>query len=105
MKGPLASVSATGPVGEELEVAYDGKVTAVTFRNVPAFAIHLDAPIEVPTLGTVTVDVAYGGMIFAIAEARCTIALSSRGRDAWPLVPFAEMMNGRGTFSVVETPT
>lgn len=26
--GPLASVSAEGPVGEELEVAYDGKVTA-----------------------------------------------------------------------------
>ena len=24
----------------------DGKVTAVTFRNVPAFATHLDAPVE-----------------------------------------------------------
>ena len=29
----------------------DGKVTGVTFRNVPAFATHLDAPIEVPHLG------------------------------------------------------
>src|SRR3954470_4111010 len=36
----------------------DGKVTAVTFRNVPAFATHLDAPVEVPTLGTVSVDIA-----------------------------------------------
>src|SRR5438477_10735020 len=35
-----------------------GKVRAVTFRNVPAFAAHLDAVIEVPTLGTLTVDVA-----------------------------------------------
>ena len=47
----------------------DGKVIAVTFRNVPAFATHLDAPVEVPSLGTVTVDVAYGGMFYAIADA------------------------------------
>jgi proline racemase len=46
-----------------------GKVTGVTFRNVPAFATHLDAPIEVPRLGTVTVDVAYGGMFYVIADA------------------------------------
>ncbi|MHB8958141.1 MAG: proline racemase family protein [Candidatus Limnocylindrales bacterium] len=46
-----------------------GKVTGVTFRNVPAFATHLDAVIEVPHLGTVTVDVAYGGMFYAIADA------------------------------------
>jgi len=47
----------------------DGKVENVTFRNVPAFATHLDTPIEVPTLGTVTVDVAYGGMFYVIAQA------------------------------------
>ncbi len=41
----------------------------VTFRNVPAFATHLDATIEVPHLGTVTVDVAYGGMFYVIADA------------------------------------
>jgi Proline racemase len=46
-----------------------GKVTGVTFRNVPAFATHLDAPVEVPTLGTVVVDVAYGGMFYVIADA------------------------------------
>ena len=46
-----------------------GKVRAVTFRNVPAFATHLDTPIEVPELGTVTVDVAYGGMFYVIADA------------------------------------
>jgi proline racemase len=46
-----------------------GKVTAVRFRNVPAFATHLDATVDVPTLGTVTVDVAYGGMFYVIADA------------------------------------
>ena len=42
---------------------------AVTFRNVPAFAVHLDARVEVPHLGTVTVDVAWGGMFYVIADA------------------------------------
>src|SRR5882672_876618 len=47
----------------------DGKVTGVTFTNVPAFAVHLDQPVEVPQLGTVSVDVAWGGMFYVIAEA------------------------------------
>ncbi|MBM3679694.1 MAG: hypothetical protein FJW96_17750, partial [Actinobacteria bacterium] len=47
----------------------DDKVVSVTFRNVPAFAVHLDMPIEVPTLGTVTVDVAWGGMFYVLTDA------------------------------------
>jgi proline racemase len=57
-----------GLVGVRAECA-NGKVTKVTFRNVPAFATHLDTPIEVPHLGTVTVDVAWGGMFYVIADA------------------------------------
>jgi proline racemase len=47
----------------------DGKVTRVTFKNVPAFAVYLDKPVEVPGLGTVSVDVAWGGMFYVIADA------------------------------------
>ncbi len=47
----------------------DGRCEAVTFENVPAFAVHRDAPLEVPQLGTLTVDVAWGGMFYVIAEA------------------------------------
>lgn len=46
----------------------NGKVKLVTFENVPSFATHLDAKIDVPHLGTVTVDVAYGGMFYVIAD-------------------------------------
>ncbi len=46
-----------------------GKVTKVWFTNVPAFALHLDVPIEVPTIGSVKVDIAWGGMFYAIADA------------------------------------
>src|SRR6202050_5804653 len=38
-----------GLVGVEAEVE-DGKVKRVTFQNVPAFAVHLDAAVEVPQL-------------------------------------------------------
>ena len=57
-----------GLIGVDAEVR-NGKVRKVTFRNVPAFATHLDTPVEVRGLGTVTVDVAYGGMFYVIAEA------------------------------------
>lgn len=45
-----------------------GRVTAVTITNVPSFAFRLDAPIEVAGLGTVTVDVSWGGMFYVIAD-------------------------------------
>jgi proline racemase len=47
----------------------DGQVVAVTFQNQPSFAVHLDAHVEVPQLGTAKVDVAYGGMFYVIVEA------------------------------------
>ena len=72
MKEPVTEVTLEAPAGlirVRAECA-GGKVKSVTFQNVPAFAVYLDRPIEVPTLGTVTVDVAYGGMFYAIADAR-----------------------------------
>ncbi len=48
----------------------NGKVKSITFKNVPAFVEHLDAVIDVPHLGKVTVDVAWGGMYYAIADVR-----------------------------------
>lgn len=47
----------------------DGKVEWVEFENVPCFAERLDAPLEVEGFGTITVDIAYGGMFYAIANA------------------------------------
>jgi len=47
----------------------NGRVESVELTNVPAFAEHLDAPLEVDGIGTVTVDVAFGGMWYAIADA------------------------------------
>ena len=71
MTEPVTELTLEAPAGliRVQAACADGKVTAVTFRNVPAFATHLDAPVEVPQLGTVAVDVAYGGMFYVIAQA------------------------------------
>lgn len=47
----------------------DGKVTSVTFRNLPSFVLHRDAVIEVEGHGSLRVDVAYGGMLYVLADA------------------------------------
>jgi proline racemase len=47
----------------------NGKATSITFRNVPAFAARLGVPVELPGIGTVAVDIAWGGMFYAIADA------------------------------------
>lgn len=46
-----------------------GKCRRVSFRNVPAFVLHSQQPIDVPGLGTIRVDVAYGGMIYVVVSA------------------------------------
>src|SRR5215467_578482 len=79
-----------GLIGVDAEVR-DGKVKRVTFRNVPAFAAHLDAPVEVRGLGTVTVDVAYGGMFYVIADA-APLGLALRPDEARDIVRVAEMI-------------
>ncbi|MCW2497871.1 proline racemase family protein, partial [Jatrophihabitans sp.] len=47
----------------------DGKVTSVRLINQPAFVYHLDASVEVPGLGSVSVDVAWGGMAYVLVDA------------------------------------
>ncbi len=47
----------------------NGRVESVELENVPSFPAHLGAPLEVEGLGTIAVDVAFGGMWYAIADA------------------------------------
>jgi trans-L-3-hydroxyproline dehydratase len=47
----------------------DGKAERIYVRNVPAYADRLDAPLEVAGLGTITVDIAFGGDSFVIPDA------------------------------------
>lgn len=63
----LTLESAAGLIGVRA-TCHAGKVTRVEFLNVPAFAVHLDAKLDVPGYGEATVDIAWGGMFFVIAD-------------------------------------
>ncbi len=59
----------------------DGRVREVSFHNLPSFVDRLDAPLEVPGLGTVTVDIAFGGDSFVVVDAR-SLGFSIRSDEA-----------------------
>lgn len=47
----------------------NGKAERIFVQNVPSFAAQLDTKLEVESLGTLTVDTAYGGDSFVIVDA------------------------------------
>jgi trans-L-3-hydroxyproline dehydratase len=59
---PAGTVRATAFVKAE-------QVASVTFRNVPSFAAALGERIEVPGIGAVTYDLAFGGAFYAVTDA------------------------------------
>lgn len=72
MVEPLTALTLEAPGGlirVEAECR-DGKVLSVTFRNLPSFVLHRDAMLDIEGHGTARVDVAYGGMLYVLAEAR-----------------------------------
>jgi proline racemase len=62
-------LEAPGGVVEVRAGCRDGRVESVELTNVASFVAQLGAPLEVAELGTIDVDVAYGGMWYAIADA------------------------------------
>jgi proline racemase len=62
-------LEAPGGLIEAIADCRDGKAERITIRNVPSFAAKLDAKLEVPGLGALDVDTAYGGDSFVIADA------------------------------------
>ena len=72
MLEPVTTFRLEAPAGivEVTARCKDGKCESVELTNVPCFADRLDAGLEVDGLGTVTVDVAFGGMWYAIADSR-----------------------------------
>jgi proline racemase len=65
----LLRLEAPGGVVEARAACRDGRCECVEITNVASFAHRLDAPLEVEGMDTLTVDVAYGGMWYAIADA------------------------------------
>ena len=63
------ALEAPGGLVEITAECRDGKAERITVTNVPSFALRLDAALEVAGLGTLAVDIAYGGDSFVILDA------------------------------------
>jgi len=71
MHEPETTLRLEAPAGvvEVRAACRDGRCESVELTNVACFADRIDAALEVDGLGTLTVDVAFGGMWYAIADA------------------------------------
>lgn len=47
----------------------DGKVSSVYFHNVPSFVLATDNTVDVPGIGNISYDIAYGGAYYAFVSA------------------------------------
>lgn len=71
MQAPITTLKIDSPAGlitSHARIA-DGSVQSVYFHNVPSFVLALDEMVEVPGLGTVRYDLAYGGGFYAYVQA------------------------------------
>jgi len=70
-KDPVTTVKIDSPAG--LVTAYakrvDRRVASVYFHNVPSFVLALDETIDVPGLGKIRYDIAFGGAFYAYVTA------------------------------------
>jgi len=83
MQEPVTRMILEAP-GGLVEVTADcrnGKAERIEVRNVPSFADKLGVPLDVPGIGTITVDTAYGGDSFVIVNAE-DLGLTIRPEEA-----------------------
>ncbi|MCL2350031.1 MAG: proline racemase family protein [Defluviitaleaceae bacterium] len=68
---PITEVTMDTPAGivKACATVNDGLVGEVSFVNVPSFLYRDDVAVDVPKLGKVTVDIAFGGSFFALVRA------------------------------------
>jgi proline racemase len=71
MREPETTLRLEAPAGvvEVRATCKDGRVQSVELTNVPAYAERLDAKLDLYGVGRISVDIAFGGMWYAIADA------------------------------------
>ncbi|KAL5045370.1 proline racemase family [Aspergillus fruticulosus] len=66
-----------------------GRCKAVAFDNVPLFVFALDYEVDIPGFGSVSVDIAWGGMIYAVVDAPW-LGLSISNQNGAKLIEYGE---------------
>jgi proline racemase len=69
--GPEVVIHMDTPAGRVIARAFvkHGRVESVAFENVPSFVHALDRVVDVPHLGTIRCDIAFGGAFYAYCRA------------------------------------
>jgi trans-L-3-hydroxyproline dehydratase len=70
-KGDRPQLVIDAPPGQIISTGFreNGMVKSVSFKNVPSFVLYRDQSVQIPGLGRVQYDVAFGGAFYAIVEA------------------------------------
>lgn len=71
MAGDRPEIKMDTPAGRVTAYAQreNGRVKSVSFHNVPSFVYALDQVVDVPSLGPISYDVAFGGAFYAFCRA------------------------------------
>ncbi len=70
-KGATTELNIDTPAGRVIATAHrrEGKVFKVSFLNVPSFVYSTDQKVDVPGIGLVAYDIAFGGAFYAFCQA------------------------------------
>ena len=79
-------------------VVKDGSVSSVSVQNVPSF-VYTSAVLDVPEIGSVPVDVAFGGAFFVLVDAD-NIGVSIEKRHAPELSRLAMVVEGAASSQI-----
>jgi proline racemase len=82
---PVTTIRLDVPAGlvEARVQVCEGRATGVTIANVPSYCVGLDRTVNVPGIGEVTYDLAYGGNFYAILPAsRLGVEWGRHNKDA-----------------------
>ena len=104
MREPETVVRVDTPAGlvEVIATCKAGKCGRITFRNIPSFVMHRDSMIDVPGLGRIRVDVAYGGMIYCIVDST-DLDLTLARKEAKMLVELGERIKAAAAVQLPST--
>jgi len=102
MHSPVTEVTLETPSGiVKASATIDGsKVKEVTIRNVPSF-LYDTGSIDIPGIGRITVDIAFGGNFFAIVDAKeLKVTVAPESYDQLVRIGLAIMHEANNKFQV-----
>jgi trans-L-3-hydroxyproline dehydratase len=87
MKSPETTVVIDAPAGRITAHAlvHEGFVHKVRFENVPSFVLSMNDTIEIPGMGNIPYDIAYGGAFYAFVRAE-DVGIETKPEDTPKLI-------------------